>query len=128
MPTILEAAGVDAPESVTGRSVLRAIRGEPWRPFIHGEHSPCYALEEAMHYLTDGKQKYIWFPATGQEQLFDLVRDRCEIHDLAGDLGHADELAGWRARLVELLARRGDGFSDGRRLLVRKEPWEAVVR
>jgi len=127
MPTILEAAGVGVPDSVTGRSVLGAVRGEPWRDYLHGEHSPCYALEEAMHYLTDGKQKYIWFPATGQEQLFDLVSDRAELHDLAADPAFADAVAAWRRRLIELLGRRGDGFSDGEKLLLRPDHWGPEV-
>ncbi len=41
MPTFLEAAGLPVPSSVTGRSVFAAARGEPWREFLHGEHSPC---------------------------------------------------------------------------------------
>ncbi len=127
MPTLLEAAGVQIPDSVTGRSVLKAIRGEPWREFLHGEHSPCYALEEAMQYLTDAKEKYIWFPATGDEQFFDLVNDRQELHDLAKDPAHAERVALWRRRLIELLGRRGDGFSDGKNLLIRKERWGPVV-
>ena len=127
MPTILETAGVDCPRSVTGQSVFKAVRGEPWREYLHGEHSPCYALEEAMHYLTDGREKYIWFPVTGQEQFFDLTRDRQELHDLARDPAYADQVATWRRRLIAVLAERGDGFSDGTRLLARKEWWSADV-
>jgi len=127
MPTLLEAAGVDVPASVTGKSALKAIRGEPWRSFFHGEHSPAYALEEAMQYLTDGKEKYIHFPATGEEQLFDLVNDRRELHDLSKDPAHAEALALWRHRLIEILGKRGDGFSDGERLLIRKDRWSPVV-
>ncbi|NPV08200.1 MAG: sulfatase-like hydrolase/transferase [Anaerolineae bacterium] len=123
MPTILEVAEVEPPPGMTGRSALAAARGEPWREFLHGEHSPCYALEPAMHYLTDGKRKYIWFPATDEEQFFDLESDRQELRNLAGDPGHADEVARWRERLVQVLAERGDGFSDGRRLLPRREWW-----
>ena len=121
MPTLLDAAGVEVPASVTGKSVLGAVRGEPWREVFHGEHSPCYSQESAMQYLTDGKEKYIWFPVTGEEQLFDLTTDRQELHDLAADPACAERLAAWRQRLVELLGRRGDGFSDGRQLLVRPE-------
>jgi len=123
MPTILDAVGVDIPDTVTGTSVLEAIRDKPWREFLHGEHSPCYALEEAMQYLTDGKEKYIWFPATGEEQFFDLVKDREELHDLARDSSSAGRVAKWRRRLIELLGERGDGFSDGRQLILHKEPW-----
>lgn len=127
MPTVLEVAGVSIPDSVTGCSLLQAVRGGPWRDYLHGEHSPCYSLEEAMHYLTDGESKYIWFPATGEEQFFDLVNDRHERVDLARDPASGERVAEWRQRLVALLAERGDGFSDGERLLERKEWWSAVV-
>jgi arylsulfatase A-like enzyme len=127
MPTVLEAAGVAIPGSVTGQSVLRAIRGGSWREFLHGEHSPCYSLEQAMHYLTDGKEKYVWFPATGEEQFFDLRADRRELRNLAGASSHRPQVAMWRQRLVRLLAERGDGFSDGERLLQRHQQWSAVV-
>ena len=127
MPTILDAAGIAVPDSVTGKSMLGAVRGEDWREFFHGEHSPCYALEEAMHYLTDAREKYIWFPATGEEMLFDLVKDRNELHNLAADPKHSKRVALWQKRLVELLGKRGDGFSDGEKLLLRKDRWSAVV-
>ena len=128
MPTILEAVGVPIPDSVTGRSVFCAIRGEAWREFFHGEHSPCYSLDSAMQYLTDGMEKYIYFPVTGEEQFFNLGSNRQELHDLSEDPGHADRVALWRTRLIKLLAKRGDGFSDGRKLLVRPEGYgpEAV--
>lgn len=126
MPTLLEIAGVEAPPTVKGRSVLKAVRGEEWRPFLHGEHSPCYSPDNAMHYLTDGKEKYIWYPVRGEEQFFDLTSDRNELKDLASDLAAADSVASWRNRLIQLLADRGDGFSDGKKLLVR-EPYPAQV-
>jgi len=122
MPTVLDAAGIDAPPALTGRSVLDAVRGEGWREFLHGEHSPCYDPANAVQYLTDGKEKYLYFPVTGAEQLFDLTADdRRELHDLARDPKHADRVTAWRQRLIEKLAPRGDGFSDGRKLL-RKDP------
>jgi arylsulfatase len=127
VPTILETVGVEVPESVTGESVLTAIRGEKWREFLHGEHSPCYSVEEAMHYLTDGREKYIWFPATGEEQLFELATDREELHDLARDPAHNHRVAVWRQRLIDLLAERGDGFSDGEKLLIREGRWGPVA-
>jgi len=79
-----------------------------------------------MHYLTDGKGKYIYFPKSGEEQFFDLVKDRQELHDLAKDTAYSDRVAIWRKRLIDLLGERGDGFSDGEKLL-RKDWWSAVV-
>ncbi len=123
MPTVLDIAGVKIPDSVTGQSLRKAICGEPWREFFHGEHSAAYHISNGMHYLTDGKEKYIWFPYRGQEQLFDLTKDRSELHDLGTDPAHADRVAMWRERLIKLLGERGDGFSDGEKLLVRKDPY-----
>ncbi|HUU35055.1 MAG TPA: sulfatase-like hydrolase/transferase [Vicinamibacterales bacterium] len=128
MPTILEAAGAEAPEGVTGRSVFDAVRGKGWREFLHGEHSPCYNAENAMQYLTDGREKYIYFPVTGAEQLFDLTADRREQRDLAKSPKHAKRVVMWRKRLIEILHRRGDGFSDGRKLLRKEGHYGAVVQ
>ena len=127
MPTILDAAGVEVPEGVTGRSLFDAIRGREWREFLHGEHSPCYDGDNAMQYLTDGKEKYVYFPTTGAEQLFDLTGDRQELHDLASDPSHAGRVELWRKRLIEKLASRGDGFSDGKKLLRKKPGFSPVV-
>ncbi|KYH39710.1 MAG: arylsulfatase [Candidatus Bathyarchaeota archaeon B26-2] len=128
MPTILEAAGIRAVEGVTGRSVFAAIRGEQWREFIHGEHSPCYSTQEAMHYLTDGREKYIWLPASDTELFFDLTVDRQERRNLAKDPAYRKRVDMWRNRLIELLAKRGDGFSDGERLIPRADWWSPVVK
>ena len=79
-----------------------------------------------MHYLTDGREKYIYFPVTGEEQLFDLAKDRLELRDLARDPAQGRSCAKWRRRLVRLLAKRPDGFSDGKKLL-RREWWSPVA-
>ena len=44
MPTLLDAAGLPIPPSVTGRSVLPLMRGEDvaWRAALHGEHAGQY--------------------------------------------------------------------------------------
>ena len=72
MPTLLDAAGVQVPESCTGRSLLPVLRGETGgvREVLHGEHSGCYAYEEGNHFLVDGNHKYIWYSQTGREHLF----------------------------------------------------------
>jgi arylsulfatase len=128
MPSILDAVGIDVPEGCTGRSVLDAIRGKPWREFFHGEHSPCYDPDNGMHYLTDAREKYIWYPTIGEEQLFDLVNDREELHNLAADAANEDRVKVWRDRLIKLLGDRGDGFSDGEKLLLRPEGWGPEVK
>lgn len=121
MPTILEAVGADVPATVDGRSALGLIRGDTppkdWRPYVHGEHSACYADEQEMHYLTDGRMKYIWFPRQDREQLFDLARDPSECCNLSQERGAQSALKLWRERLIAELAPRGAGLTDGDRLV-----------
>ncbi len=120
MPTMLDAAGVEIPKSVEGRSVLPLLRGDSaWRPWLHGEHATCYAEDEAMQFLTDGNVKYIWFPKTGREQLFDLTRDPQELHDLAPIPAEKERLDIWRSHLAEQLAGRKDALSDGGELVTK---------
>ena len=57
--------------------------------------------------------KYVWFPRTGAEQLFDLSSDPYELRDLARRPAHDGDLRRWRARLVNILAARDAGLTDG---------------
>jgi arylsulfatase A-like enzyme len=126
MPTLLDAAGVGIPHSVTGRSVLPLLReggaagagdaGE-WRDAIHGEHSGLYENPLGNHYLSSPRFKYVWWSQTGREQLFDLVDDPHELHDLARDSAMEPTLSQWRARMVQQLHHRPEGFVDGDRLI-----------
>ncbi len=127
MPTCLEAAGVEIPGTVTGSSVISAVRGGKWREYIHGEHSPCYAPDNACHYLTDGREKYIWNPVTGAEQFFDLTKDRRELDDLSGSVHTRERVELWRKRLVDTLAGRSDGFSDGEKLITKPDGYGPEV-
>lgn len=107
MPTILDAAGVPIPACIEGRSVLPLARGEtvPWREYIHGQHTGTHD----MHYLTDGKHKYIWHHRTGEEQLFDLQADPRECHDLAGLPEQRAARDRWRERMISHLESKQAG-------------------
>ena len=119
MPTLLELAGATDPKPVDGVSLVPVLKGrrQAVRPWLHTEHATCYSYAQAFHALTDGRQKYIWRPADGSEHLFDLREDPCEEHDLARDASHGRALLRWRDRLVQRLAKRPEGFSDGARLI-----------
>lgn len=117
MPTVLDAAGVPIPASVEGRSLLPRLRGETdWRDTFHGECAEISTHDTGMQFLTDARWKYIWFPGTGVEQLFDLAADPHELHDLAGDARDDAEIRHWRGALARELAGRPEGFSDGHTL------------
>jgi arylsulfatase A-like enzyme len=112
MPTVLDAVGVDIPETVDGKSLMPLIRGdnEPWRDYIHGECSPMETINSGMQYITDGKDKYIFYPGTGDEQFFDLVNDPVEMTNLVNDPNYADRVELGRTRLISELEGRPENF------------------
>ena len=129
MPTVLELAGCSIPGTVEGSSLVPILRGEgtePDREFLHGEHATCYSYDQANHFLTDGKMKYIWYPCDGTEQLFDLVGDPGETRNLAARPDHREQVAQWRKRLIECLKGRPEGFTDGESLIPGR-PYEPLL-
>jgi arylsulfatase len=113
LPTMLDAAGVPAPDGIDGASLLKIARNpqSEWRQWIDLEHDVCYSPENHWNALTDGRRKYIFHALTGQEQFFNLDQDPYELKDQPGDA----EVPKWRARLAAHLALRGPAWvKDGR--------------
>ncbi|QDP96139.1 arylsulfatase [Microlunatus elymi] len=116
MPTLLELAGLPIPAGIDGLSFAPQARGEDagFREVLHGEHT---LFGQSLQWLTDGREKYVWFSGTGREQLFDLSRDPHEVADLSTDPARQDRLQRWRSRLIAQLSGREEGFTDGTRLI-----------
>lgn len=128
LPTLVELAGARSPDAVDGVSLVPVLRGQdaPVRDWLHFEHAPCYSQAQAFHALTDGRYKYIWRPSGGTEHLFDLESDPREERDLTRDESRRDLVASWRIRLVQRLASRPEGFTDGQRLIPGR-PYEPLI-
>jgi arylsulfatase len=123
LPTFLEAAGAPGQERLDGQSLLALARDPDafWRAFIDLEHDICYDAENHWNALTDGLRKYIYHACEGREQYFNLERDPRECKDLAGDASSQGELAGWRQRMVDHLAERGEAYVKKGKLMPRPQ-------
>ncbi len=120
MPTLLDAVGVDAPREMDGKSLLPLLRGKNrgWREFIHGEAAHRNAGTElepdiSNHFLTDGRRKFVWDSATGQEMFFNLENDPYELENLADQREHSSEVSHWRDQLIIKLRGREERFASG---------------
>jgi len=113
MPTLLDLAGIDIPDTVDGRSLLPLMRGDGGlgREYVHIEFAG------GMHALTDGREKYVWDSSNGAEQLFNLDEDPNELHDAADDAVGKARVPTWRKRLIRRLEGRPEGFTDGEQLI-----------
>ena len=108
MPTLLDWAGVDVPEDVSGRSVAPLVAGEPvddWRQaFVYeywrnGQWSANVPDHIALRTRDFKLVEYPEYPRW--RQLFDLGSDPLETLDLARDAGYLEQLLELRQSLAE---------------------------
>ncbi len=108
-PTILAAAGVEAPAGMQGRDLAPLYLEDeppPWRDEFFYEHPTLRdaTFIPACEALVQRDWKYVFWPEHDVEQLFDLAADPREEQDLAGDPAHAERLDALRARFRALRA------------------------
>ncbi|MGZ0709158.1 sulfatase-like hydrolase/transferase [Coraliomargarita sp. W4R53] len=110
--TLISISGDVTGHGVDGQDLTGFLRGDGAADarILHLEHSACYEDGQAFHALTDGRMKYIWRPSSGEEQLFDLQNDHCELLDLTGSSEHAALVVRWRDILIGRLLNRPEGF------------------
>jgi arylsulfatase A-like enzyme len=112
-PTFLEAAGLPAPADMQGRSLLPVLRGRTpadWRTSMYYRyyHDPGDHNTRAHYGVRTMTHKLISFWKSGQWELFDLVNDPAELHNLYGQPGHEELTAELKAELLRLKQALGD--------------------
>lgn len=95
MPTLLDLAGANTPEAVTGCSMVGDRRKVLYGEFGEGELS-CRMVH-------DGQHKLIYYPAGNRFQLFDLHNDPRELKDVAGDPAYGNALGHLKGVLMSRL-------------------------
>ena len=123
MPTVLEAAGVQIPDSVEGISLWNTALKESGTPevreYLHGEHT---LGEASSHWIITRDEKYTWYSQTGEEQYFWIAEDPDELHNLIGSETAKERVEALRGLLIQELQDREEGFVREGRLVTGCEP------
>jgi arylsulfatase A-like enzyme len=118
-PTFLEAAGLPVPPDMQGRSLLPVLRGRTpadWRTSMYYRyyHDPGHHNTRAHYGVRTRTHKLIYFWKKDQWELFDLVNDPLELHNLYGRPGQEELTAALKTELQRLKAavKDQDQFAD----------------
>ncbi len=114
LPTMLDYAGLDIPAGLEGRS-LKTIIEHPdttWRSTVVTELAPDPKHHDRIgRMITDGRFKYnVYSYGQRNEQLFDLLNDRGEEHNLAYDPAYNSVKMRLRIQLERWMKQTGDYF------------------
>ena len=106
-PTFLDAAGLPIHPDMQGRSLVPVLRGRmppDWRRSMYYRyyHDPGDHNTRAHYGVRTLTHKLIYFWKKDQWELFDLVNDPLELHNLYGQPGHEQIVAALKAELLRL--------------------------
>jgi arylsulfatase A-like enzyme len=106
-PTFLDAAGLPVPSDMQGRSLLPVLRGTtpsdwPTSMYYRYYHDPGHHNTRAHYGVRTRTHKLIYFWKKDQWELFDLVKDPSELHNLYGHPGHERTTAALKSELTRL--------------------------
>ena len=122
-PTLVDLVG-GGDVDVDGKSVKPLIFDQPdgWRHYIHGEHD---LQEDSNQFILTEKWKLVWYSVRDEYQLFDMENDPHEEMNLIADEKYEAVIKDLKAKLVECLTGREEGFvKDGKLVPV---PQEKIV-
>jgi arylsulfatase A-like enzyme len=108
--TILDAAGVEAPDAMQGRSLVPLLRGEQppsWRDAIYYHYYEYPAVHSVMRHegVRTDRYKLIHYYPLNQWELFDLKTDPRELNNMYGHPDYAQVAERLKERLSELKNR-----------------------
>jgi arylsulfatase A-like enzyme len=106
-PTFLDAAGLPPAPQMQGRSLLSVLRGRTpadWRTSMYYRyyHDPGDHNTRAHYGVRTRTHKLIYFWKKDQWELFDLVNDPWEMHNIYGQPGTEQLTAMLKAELARL--------------------------
>jgi arylsulfatase A-like enzyme len=118
-PTFLDAAGLPPSPDMQGRSLVPVLRGQTppdWRSSMYYRyyHDPGHHNTRAHYGVRTKTHKLIYFWKKDQWELYDLVKDPQEMHNLYGQPAQASLTARLKTELARLKkdAKDDDQLAD----------------
>lgn len=110
LPTLCDYAGIDPPASFEGKSLRPLIDGENvnWRKFVISEVGQ--GKNRGRMALTDRYKYIVYESGANPEQLFDIISDPLEQHNLIAEPSVKEDLARMRRLLQDYIQRTRDSF------------------
>ena len=103
-PTVCALTGVTPPGGLDGFDLSPIWRGQQ----SHVRDSVFLPFQKIMRAVRDRRWKLIRYPQINYVQLFDLENDPHEMHNLAGDPQHAQQVKRLTALMKQWQAKAGD--------------------
>ena len=108
-PTLCEMAGIDIPESVLGKSMMKVIKEKEFstREYLY------YAYKDLQRAVTYHGWKLIEYNVNGARstQLFNISEDPDEMHDLSDNVGFVERVVEMKAKMQEAREEYGDNIA-----------------
>jgi len=116
-PTILEMAGIKAPEYMDGKSLTGLLKGDDsgWREDFMAQHYGHFKIHVPQRALYYKNFKFIATKGDIQE-LYDLEKDQFELHNLIYEPWVKDISSEMRKRLLDNMDRYEDSNEDVKEL------------
>jgi len=111
-PTMLELAGLEAPDYMDGRSFLPLLEGRevPWRDVILYEYfwERPFPYTPTVHGIRTDRYKYIhYYGIWDTDEFYDLQNDPEEMHNLIVSPEHEELIKEYNERLFTMLESTG---------------------
>lgn len=109
-PTLLDAAGLQVPKNMDGRSIMPLLRGEdvPWREAIYYEYywERNFPQTPTVHGVRTDRFKYIHYHGIWDiDELYDLQNDPNEMNNLISSPEHQDLVKKMNKMMYDWLER-----------------------
>jgi arylsulfatase A-like enzyme len=106
-PTFMDMAGLSEPADMQGRSLVPLLKGQPptdWRTSFYYRyyHDPGDHNTRAHYGVRTTDHKLIYFWKKDQWEMYDLVKDPDELHNLYSDPAQQDTVAQLKKELYRL--------------------------